>query len=142
LSEVKNKFGIFSAGLYDIHLANWRKHFPRNQFLTIIFEEDIVDEKTRTLERIYRFLDVDSAFEPENVHKKYNTRYGHLHMRLRYHYPRLAGRLSRVLPDALLSLDVPEIPVYEYEREELRQIYRPHNRRLSEMIDRHVPWPL
>lgn len=48
----------FRRGLYSEQLKNWMKHFPRERFLILIFEE-MLDNPCKALKQIAEFLNVD-----------------------------------------------------------------------------------
>lgn len=137
--EVGHKHGIISLGYYYRHLTEWMKLFPRKQFLILIFEEQIVQNKEETLKEVFRFLDVDDRFMPEGKKQRYNERAGHLYLYLSYYFPRLAHKLRYYAP-ALTRLNFPKIKVTDEEVQKLTEIYREPNLKLEELLGRELPW--
>jgi hypothetical protein len=138
--DVAHRFGILSMGYYAVHLQEWLKSFDPEQFLILIYEDDIARNKARTLRRVCQFLDVDPEFQPVQMDERYNGRKGHLYLRLNYYMPRVAARLVRALP-GLNRVDFPKIRVSAAEVAELRKYYVDSNRQLAEMLERPLPWP-
>lgn len=59
--HLAREFGILSMSMYDRHLDDYLSVFDRNQLLVLFFEEDIVTEPERGLQRTCNFLGVDRA---------------------------------------------------------------------------------
>jgi hypothetical protein len=137
--DVKDRYGIVSMGFYALHLSRWREVFPPDQFLILLYEEDIAHNKEQTLRRVYRFIGVDDSFKPHNLEAKHNTRSNYFYMRTNYYSRRLAKKLESILPAALRNSNLWTIPVYAKEIEELTRIYQTHNEQLSTLIGRQLP---
>lgn len=56
---------------YYKYLSEWFKNFPRENFL-ILFQEEIKENPEKTVRNVYQFLNIDSEFLPESLHKKAN----------------------------------------------------------------------
>ena len=52
-----------SKGWYDAQLARWMKHFPREQFLFLLYD-DLRARPLDMMRRIYEFIGVDPSFKP------------------------------------------------------------------------------
>ena len=143
LAMVADRFGITSMGYYDVHLQNWLTYYPADRVLTLIYEDDILDEnKLATLKRVFRHIGVDDTFVPDDVFARHNT--ANLHFDIRIHHLSLPDVLRAVIrratPDFIRHLPIWKIPVTHEERAELREVFRPHNRALGKLLDRELPW--
>lgn len=61
-------------GLYAEHLARWFAHFPREQFLVLLFDEVLADPLA-VARRVYRFLDLDPTHTPAALGDRSNASY-------------------------------------------------------------------
>jgi hypothetical protein len=59
--HIAREFGILSMSMYDRHLNDYLKVFRDTQILTLLFEEDIVADPERGLQRTCGFLELDRA---------------------------------------------------------------------------------
>jgi hypothetical protein len=57
---------------YAMQVEQYMLHFPRKRLL-IVMTEDLRNARTATMERIYRFLGVDSTTVPANLNEEYNA---------------------------------------------------------------------
>lgn len=141
--EAGKHYGIISMGHYYMHLCEWMRLFPREQFLILIYEDDIIRKKEQTLQRVFRFLGVDENFKPEGLDIKYNERRGHLYLHLRYYLPGLIWRMEQRAPAAaraLKRIDFPKIAVSDEEIQVLARTYAESNRKLEELLGCELPW--
>ena len=138
--DVGKKFGIITMGFYDIHLKNWFKYFSPDQFLIIIYEENIVKNFYQTIETLYQFIGVNTHFKPQNMKVRYNMGRSHFYLRMHYYSPKIAEILMRKLPPILLNSKVWKIPIYEREIDYLEKIYSQNNKNLSTLISQKLPW--
>lgn len=137
--DVLDHFGILTMGFYDIHMERWLEYFNLDQFLILIYEEDICRNKSRTLKRVARYLDVSDDFKPNELNRKYNSREGHLYMHVNYVSPIVAKGFKYLIP-SLMAQDIPKIKISPVERQTLVQRYASHNQRLEKLIGMEVPW--
>ena len=135
--HVGGQEGIIGMGFYYRHLVEWSKLFPRERFLFLIYEEDIRENKSVTLRKVFRHLEVDDAFEPNHLERRLNERASGPFMRAAYHAPRSARVLFRLLPQ-LHRLSALDITVSDADREELAAIYEPENQYLEEFVGRSL----
>jgi hypothetical protein len=139
--DVMDKYGILSMGFYYTHLERWLQFFPIEQFLLLIYEEDIVINKEETLKKIYQFINVDDSFKSSILESRFNARDNHLYMRLNYYSPPLAEKISNLsLPAAFVNSSIWNIPVTAAEKETLANIYAEQNHKLSFYLQRSLPW--
>jgi len=69
----KKKTSIYEASLFGKNLRRWYKSFPKENFLILIFEEDIEINLARTIERICTFLNISPSLEvDEKTHVNRN----------------------------------------------------------------------
>lgn len=141
ISDVFNYYGIESMGYYDVHLSNWLKYYPLENFLFLIYEEDINDEnKKLTVKKVFQHLGVNDEFEPSEIFSKYNYQNTHFEMRLRHYPPIIRNILSRALPEKIKMSKIWQITVQEHEKETLEKKFEPHNKQLEELIGRKLSW--
>jgi hypothetical protein len=67
LLDAGSFMGLLDIGFYAAHLRNWQLHFPREQFLVLGFEQDIVARPRATLTRAFAFLGVDADYHVEEA---------------------------------------------------------------------------
>jgi len=67
---------LLEMGDYATHLGAWLRAVPRERILVLLFEEDIIRDPARGLEKLYDFLGLDTSFTPpeqdQTVHKSWN----------------------------------------------------------------------
>ena len=144
--EVKALFGILDMGYYELHLKEWYQFFPPDKFLILIYEEDIAENKLKTIQKTYEFLDLDTGFTPAKINRKINSRSNHLFLRFNYKYP-LLGKMfwvfdlfaRKFLPKSVNSA-IAEIEVEEATKEYLKAHFEPHNKALEKLLGRNLPW--
>jgi len=61
-------FGYIPLGCYHTHLERYLKFFPKENILILIYE-DIQNDPTGFIQRIYRFIGVDENFNPKSADK-------------------------------------------------------------------------
>lgn len=70
------KLRILEYGDYARHLGAWRKVWPRERILVLVFEEDVVADPANGLRKVYEFLGLDASFQaqaPErSVHRSWS----------------------------------------------------------------------
>lgn len=140
LLEVAGEHGILDMGYYDEHLERWLGCFRRDQLLVLLYERDIARDKQATLERLYDFIGVDPGYAQYLDERRYNTRRSYLYMHLNGRAPLVAEVAERVLPSAIKNHPRFAIAVGDDEREQLRQIYEPHDARLARLLGCELPW--
>jgi hypothetical protein len=129
---------IVGRGRYDEHLQSLYRHFPREQVLTLFYDELSADPQS-LLRKLFRFLGVDEAFVPPSVHQRYN----------RVVYPEAQRRLERWKMQWVVEV-VKKTPLGEWiknrhhksgpkiraaDRAFLCDYYLPHIERFAEMVD-------
>lgn len=131
--------GILSMGFYDVHLSNWLKHFSSDQMRILVFEVDVLPNKRGSLRNLCRFLEIDDQFAFPDIERVENQKSSDLYMISNYYFPQLTRKYYWHI-EALERFGFPRLKVQEKDIETLRQIYDPHNRNLSEMLGRSLPW--
>ena len=62
LAHGDDHYGTLSFGRYCDHLEHYLESFPYDRFLFLVLEEDILEHKDCTMERMCRFLNIESDF--------------------------------------------------------------------------------
>ncbi len=142
LKDVLHRYGIQSMGYYAIHLEKWFQYFPKNNFLILIYEEDLhKNNALKTLRRVYTHIGVNPDFIPANVEKQYNVSHSHFKLLLNNY---LNGKLSKVV-DGITPRFIKESPRWKInipseEIDMLEEVYKPYNYRLSKLLNRELNW--
>lgn len=63
---IKSEPEYVEKGLYFKHLSRFLQYFERSQILVVFFE-DIVANPQKNIQNIYKWLEVDDGFIPENI---------------------------------------------------------------------------
>ena len=134
LDPANDRFGLIGRGHYLVHLRRFLEFYPREQMLTVFFEDEVVKAPQATLEKVMTFLNrrasppVQRRRWPEN--KRMNTRLGLI---LNYHMPKLAPVISvidRLLPEAPAFTPSPACTA------RLHEHFDSHNRALFSFLGR------
>jgi hypothetical protein len=145
ISEVTHRHGIVSMGCYEMHIRRWLEHFQRSQFLFLIFEEDIKINRRSTLRKIYRFLEVEPTFIPNNIDERKHPSLGPLYRILLYYFSWAKKPVKKLLP----NLNRGKLPfrnsfagndVTDEEREHIKENFADCNHNLPELIGRTPDW--
>lgn len=145
ITEVSHRHGIVTMGDYETHIRRWFKYFPPSQFLFLIFEEDIKENRQNTIQKIYRFLDVDPAFIPDGIDERKHPSLGLFYRTLLYYLPLIRPVTKTLLP----NLRRDKLPfrnslggrdVTSQEREQLKKHFSDFNDNLPELIGREPVW--
>jgi hypothetical protein len=59
---------------YATHLARWLEWFPEEQLLVLLYD-DVVADARGTIEKVYRFLEIDASHHSEQESQKSNESY-------------------------------------------------------------------
>lgn len=142
-SEISDRFGILTMGMYDVHLRDYFDYFDRSQFLVKIFEKSVKKRPRKTLSEVFSFLGVDPSFRPQEIHQTRNkggvnfveamTRYyfsdpGFSDSPLTHGTIRLLSRLS----------DRRKYFPTSSERRRIEDFYRPHKENCYEILGRRI----
>lgn len=71
---LQNNPMYIEQGLYATHLANWLRHFPREQILVVLME-DIEADAAAVCRLVYRFVGVDEHYDPAGSRNRFNQSY-------------------------------------------------------------------
>ena len=135
--DVCGQHGILEMSIYYQQLMEWMKFFPKEKFLFLVYEEDIRRNKSETLRKVFRHLEVDPDFDAVNPEVTHNERACNLYMYLNYYAPWLpSGRLNRI--SALRRYNFPTIRVTDSDRAKLYDFFRPEYSRLEELLGRSL----
>lgn len=132
---------LLLAGRYAEQLEIWFKHFPREQFLILIYEDDVNPDsmKAETFKRVCNFIGVDDSFTSENLYDKFNHIVNPFRTRL-LNRGGIARRLFWDAPMWTQNLKIWDIKIDEQEVAALRDYYREPNQKLAELLGRELPW--
>ena len=136
--DVGGQRGILALGFYYGQLLEWMKYFPRDRFLFLIYEEDIVQHKSQTLREVFGHLGVDADFEAKDQSVVRNKRSTNLYMFVNYYAPWLPGKgvLNRI--PALQKYNLPPISVTADDRAKLYELFQPEYSKLENLIGRSL----
>jgi hypothetical protein len=76
IHDEQRAFGqdMLRRGMYDKQLARFEEYFDRSK-MKIILHGNLQEHTTKVVQDVYRFLDVDSDFEPDVATRPNSTRY-------------------------------------------------------------------
>jgi hypothetical protein len=110
------EFAYRERGIYVEHLEVWLKHFKRDQLL-VVGTEEFCGDPWHGLEQVCRFLELPPFPDRQSVDEQMRRWFER-----RYRYDRYPAMDAAV-------------------REKLVEYYRPHNRRLHDLLDKDFGWP-
>jgi hypothetical protein len=122
--------GIFERGMYAQQLERWFSFFPRERFLILIFERDVVQRPHECLVSLCRFLGIDPEFEFQTVTSPENEKLSRTELVLKYYAPpvrKLVRPLLSRLPHASFR---PQPQTIEF----LEQFYADERARLEKLL--------
>ncbi len=138
------------TGLYAQQLDRYLKIFSRDRFL-ILLHDEFVSGPRETMKTVFRFLDVEEAFSPDmntNMRSGYWPRSEHLHRFV--HTSRSMNQLfRRVLRrnnylrfrNLLVRINRTSVPRLSTSvRQDLMRRFHKDIARLSEILERPLPW--
>lgn len=96
-SPYAQSLGHLERGLYSKQIVRWLKFFPREQLRILIFERDVIQQPTETLNELCTFLGIDPKFEFKTVHSKENQKLCKTELILKYYVPPLRKVLRPIL---------------------------------------------
>lgn len=142
-SEISDRFGILTMGMYDVHLQHYFETFGRDQFLIRIFEKSIKEKPHETLSEVFSFLDVDPSFSPQGIQETRNKGGVNLVTALtRYYFSdpgfsdsRITRRTIRLLSRFSGRRKYLPTPA---ERQRLEEFYRPHKENCYKILGRRI----
>jgi len=133
--------GIVQKGYYALQIKEWLRCFDRDQFLLLVFEEDIRPDPAKgpTLRRVFEHIGADPSFLPSGMTDRVNDRASYFDMRRR-HAGRIGRRLMGYVPRRLREHPAWEFGVSEEDRAYLAALYAPEVEALEEILGRPLPW--
>jgi hypothetical protein len=156
-AERTKRLTLLKAGFYYEQIMRYLGYFDRSQFLFLLYD-DLQADPLGTVQRAFKFLDVDVGFVPSQVHQRVNAamtkkRTGYCLRTLgglvKQNFPRLF-RLAQVVPVTRLieekigrdSITDSKTPQYQSmsaeERTKLSSVYYEHDCRLADFLDRDL----
>lgn len=145
ITEVANRRGIVTMGDYETHIRRWFEYFSPSRFTFLVFEEDIKENRKSTIQKVYRFLDVDPTFIPDGIDERKHPSLGPFYRKLLYYFPWIRPLTKTLFP----NLRRDKLPfrnsfrgrdVTSQEREQLKKYFSDFNDNLPELIGREPVW--
>lgn len=84
---------IVEYGRYARFIKIWKKFIPPEKMRVLVFEEDIREKPKKTLQDVYRFLNLDSSFTPQMPNRAIHQSMGYTRLLLKY-YGKRSKRFS------------------------------------------------
>jgi hypothetical protein len=103
---------VSQRSVYSIHLKRWYELFPKDQ-IKVMWYEDIKEKPLEFLQELFRFLDVDDTFVPENYNEQFE-----------FHYHK--------------NEEINNLKLSEEDRQEWLKRYLPFTEELEEITDRDL----
>lgn len=133
---------FISEGLYFEHLQKFLKYFSRENMLFLIYD-DLVTDEANFMREIYKFLEIRTDVANPVKDVNINSAAGKKNLAKSQALWFLSRGLSRarfhVLSDRLRRINSVEIPPMPIESKlKLLDIYREHNLRLQDLVDRDL----
>jgi hypothetical protein len=145
ITKVAHQRGIVSAGDYETHIRRWFDYFSPAQFLFLVFEEDVKQNREATLHNVYQFLGVNATFIPEGINERKHPALGPLYRTLLYYLPWIRPVVKQIIPN-LRRDKLPFRSVYKEkdvspeERKKIRRYVEGFNKDLPSLIGREPIW--
>ncbi len=134
------KLRIIEYGYYSDYLEMWMRYVPADRLFLIIFEEDIIGHPQKTLEKLFKFLNLASTVNLEAVNEIVHRSWNWNRIILNYYLSSLTrilgGRISNYLAGALTIFNLR--PFTENDLKFLRSIYLPEKNRLEQLTGRSL----
>lgn len=133
------RYGVKSMGMYSEHLDHWFASFPRENFLILNFERDVLGDPTATGRRVFEFLGVDAGYQVD-AERPRNANGSFLAMQAANWIPAqsVPGRLirkaaTRLVPKSIDKRFRPSPTAAELS--ELSAFYAPYNAKLDALLE-------
>ena len=128
--------GVLEKGYYLRQITAYLELYPRDHFLTLIYEEDVVARPDLAMVKICRFLDVDPGrLPPIDTTRKNESLHSRLRLAVNYRLPAI-----RYASQVLDYLAPPYRPVLApATRAQLARQYARENAALFQLLDRPLP---
>jgi len=132
---------VIERGEYLPQIESYLSVFAPEQFLTLIFEEDVVANPVEGLRKVQEFLGLEATPPPENVGEAVNKRrLSRLGVTLTHKVRKIPKARSIVRElDRFSRGDAYKTAWPETTPARLAQHYAPHNERLFEFLGRPIP---
>lgn len=124
--KVNTAYRAIQISLYHNHFSRWLSIFPREQ-IHVVDGDKLISEPVTEIEKIENFLNLEHQVTSENLY--YNATRGFYCMRNSTAERCLGATKGRKHPD----ID-PGVVM------KLNRFFRPHNKKLFEMINFHMSW--
>jgi hypothetical protein len=136
------KYGIISMGMYYHHLMAFYEYFDPNQILILIYEEDVIKNPEKGVNKICTFLNIDPLYEFKNLQEKIGEysqigtfmALGYMHSSLRP----IINKANKYLPQIITGPSVKKIRPNESAIEKMYDIYAESNNNLFKLLGRPI----
>lgn len=141
--KIREKPLFIEEGMYYKHLQRFAAYYPRER-IKVVFFEDIGNDPLGLLQDIFRYLEVDPAFEPDLADKRFNAaadKPGLARRRWLAYVQKAARRLGLWNTAQTISeKNAAEIPPMnpETRRWLVEEVYREPNEKLAEWLGRDL----
>ncbi|MDR4506276.1 MAG: sulfotransferase domain-containing protein [Candidatus Scalindua sp.] len=71
-NALENNPMYIEQGLYYEHLKAWSGYFPLSSRLLVLIFEEMLRDPLPSIQSVYRFLEIDPCFIPDNVNRRIN----------------------------------------------------------------------
>jgi len=148
-SNIEWRDTLVDLGRYHKHLERFERYFDRTQMLILLFD-DLTADSEALVQRVYRFVGVDSSFCPDLSvrNQTREPRFRYLHRVLTRAWEAVREKVGiyvvnqtrpvRHAVKRLLTQDAEPNPLSPEDEAYLRNIYREPNRRLEGWLDRDL----
>lgn len=136
--DVAERHGVLDYGRYHRHIQAYLELFDREQFLVLVFEEDIVDAPEAGLKKVSEFLGINPSYSFEGLHDRQNAPgVSKTGLYVRYYLPFLKP-LVEGIDKYLLNRNYKQTPTDET-LQALHDTYEADNERLFRFLGRRIP---
>ena len=143
-AENNPKYRIVELGYYARYIALWKKFVPPERMCILIFEQDILISPEEAIKNIYRFLELDVKFKPDNLRTIVHKSWGWTRILLNYYAGPLTTKVINKRPAnwVLSKLDrfdpLKHYTIKKKDVEFLRSAYLPEKNDLESLIGRKL----
>ncbi len=131
----KDASQVILRGFYSDQLNDYLDHFSREDFSCLLYEE-IKSDPLKSIQRVYRFLDVDSSFRPPNLNTrpKQNSHNSFLLFIERTFRSRIASHLANWAHQRLSKVTQKAPPITAKSMRKLEEIFRSQKQATIELL--------
>ncbi len=138
-NAIDNTENIVWQGFYNNHIQQFYKYYDKENFLILIYEQDIVHNKPETLRRVCQFLNISDNYEFQDVDRVVRSEsFSRTGAILTHYIPGRTGRAFARRVDRYLHLDTSKEVPGDQIIAELYEIYREPNEGLFKLLNRRI----